>query len=201
MACVSFLHAERLQKVEGGTMQLGRSLLGAVIGGAIGVGLVVALYYFLVLDNAGLAVLVAICAGLGVRASVVTKGHASYLRGALTCLLALGAFAASKFLIATLASHGMLSDVRQVKRVIAAPDEAGSASEEASSAPNVVEAPHIEQRPSGTVVASGKSRLPQPFSTWDFIWLSAAALIAYELGRGTEVPHRIAPDDAPPATT
>ncbi len=182
-------------------MQLGKSLVGAVVGGVIGVGLVVALYNFFAIDNAWLAVLVAVCAGLGVRASVVTKGHASYLRGALTCVLAIGAFAASKFLIAGLASHGMLSDVRPVKRMIAKSEEPGGASEEASATSNVVEAPQIEQRPNAPVATAGKSRSPQPFSTWDFIWISIAALVAYELGRGSEVTHVPAPADIPPATT
>ena len=27
--------------------------------------------------------------------------------------------------------------------------------------------------------------MKQAFSTWDFIWLSVAALVAYELGRGS----------------
>ena len=62
-------------------MQLGKSLLGAVIGSAVGVGLILAIYYSFALDHTGLAILMAICAGLGVRALVNTKSHASYLRG------------------------------------------------------------------------------------------------------------------------
>jgi hypothetical protein len=177
-------------------MQLGRSLVGAVVGGVLGLGLVVALYNFYATDNAWLAILVAVCAGLGVRASVVTKGHVSYLRGALTCVIAIGVFAASKFLIAGLASYGLLSDIRPVKRVIAQPKEPGSASEEASTTSNLVEAPPIERR-SIAAGTAGQSRTPQPFSTWDFLWISVAALVAYELGRGSEARHVPATEDAP----
>ncbi|HEY4234686.1 MAG TPA: hypothetical protein VGM76_14730 [Lacipirellulaceae bacterium] len=168
-------------------MQLGKSLVGAVIGSVLGVGLVVAIYYFFVLDHAGLAILVAACAGLGVRAMVTTRGHASYLRGALTCILAIAAFAGSKFLIADLAARGLLADVRPIKRLVARPvDNPGGATGDGDTTAQPTETPQIERRPGNGDMVTGKSRSPQRFSTWDFIWLSVAALVAYELGRGTD---------------
>ena len=57
-------------------MQLGKALVGAVIGGAIGIGLLVAAYFLFRTEHTGLAILVAVCVGLGVRAMAATKGHA-----------------------------------------------------------------------------------------------------------------------------
>ena len=46
----------------------------------------------------------------------------------------------------------------------------------------------------------------QQFSTWDFLWLCIAGLIAYDLGRGTATATPAAgamgsPDDGPPPTS
>jgi hypothetical protein len=185
--CMPCGFTARRQQVEGGTVQLGKSLLGAVVGGAIGIGLVIATYYFFSLDHVGLAILVAVCVGLGVRATVATKGHASYLRGASTCLIAIGAFAASKFLIADLAGRGVLADVRSVKRVVAPQaEEAGSGQDASATTAVPAEMTQMDRRPSQGGVSPGKLASSQPFSTRDFIWLSVAALVAYELGRGTD---------------
>ena len=78
-------------------MQLGKALVGAVIGSAIGVGLILAIYYAIALDHTALAILVAVCAGLGVRALVTTTAHVSDLRGVLTCVVAILAFAGASF--------------------------------------------------------------------------------------------------------
>src|SRR5882672_2239024 len=87
-------------------MQLGKALIGAVIGSALDNGLILAIYYAIALDHTALAILVAVCAGLGVRALVTTTAHVSYLRGVVTCVIAILAFAASKFLIADMAARG-----------------------------------------------------------------------------------------------
>jgi hypothetical protein len=174
-------------------MQLGKSLVGALVGSAVGVCLVVAIYYLFEFDHAGLSILVAACAGLGVRALVTTKGHASYMRGALTCLLAIGAFAASKFLIVDMARRGVLADMHPIKRVAAQPSDAAAGDIDNAAAAQQAEIPHIEQRPSNAVAATGNRKARPSFSAWDFISLSVAALIAYELGRGTEATHPTAP--------
>src|SRR5207244_3880225 len=114
---------------EGGRMQLGKALVGAVIGSAVGIGLILAIYYAIALDHTALAILVAVCAGLGVRTLVTTTAHVSYLRGVLTCVVAILAFAGSKFLIADLAAHGAFA--KPMKPVVAraaddATDEKGA---------------------------------------------------------------------------
>jgi hypothetical protein len=73
-------------------MQLGKSLVGALLGAVVGVILLIAVHMQWGLDRNWLAIPVAILTGLGVRALATTYGHESYLRGAITALIALGAF-------------------------------------------------------------------------------------------------------------
>lgn len=73
-------------------MQLGKALVGAILGAVVGVVLLVVVHMQTGIDKSWMAIPVAILTGLGVRALVTTYGHESYLRGALTALLALGAF-------------------------------------------------------------------------------------------------------------
>jgi hypothetical protein len=44
---------------------------------------------------------------------------------------------------------------------------------------------------------SRRVSLPTSFSTWDFLSLAVAALVAYELGRGTEAGHKLPADEGP----
>jgi hypothetical protein len=177
-------------------MQLGKALVGAVIGSAIGVGLILAIYYAIALDHTALAILVAVCAGLGVRALVTTTAHVSYLRGVLTCVVAILAFAGSKFLIADLAARGAFA--KPMKPVAARPgDDATDEKVAGDSGPaQPVETPQpVVMQPSG---AAGARHAPGAFSTWDFVLLSVAALVAYELGRGSGAPKEAQPIVAPP---
>jgi hypothetical protein len=166
-------------------MQLGKTLLGAVIGSAIGVGLILAIYYAFALDHTGLAVLLAVFAGLGVRMLVDTKSHASYLRGALTCVVAILAFAGCKFLIADLAARGAFA--KPMKPMIARPVEEATEQDATASEPaQPAEArPPIPTQLMGGEV--GMTRPKQSFSPVDIILLSIAALVAYTMGRGSEV--------------
>jgi hypothetical protein len=177
-------------------MQLGKALIGAVVGSAIGIGLILAIYYAIALDHTALAILVAVCAGLGVRTLVTTTAHVSYLRGVLTCVIAILAFAASKFLIADLAARGAFA--KPMKPVAARPaDDATDEKEAGDSGPaQPVETPQPVVVQQGG--ASGAMHGPQAFSTWDFVLLSVAALVAYELGRGTGGSKVAQPIVAPP---
>ena len=178
-------------------MQLGKALIGAVVGSAIGIVLILAIYYAIALDHTALAILVAVCAGLGVRALVTTTAHVSYLRGVLTCVVAILAFAASKFLIADLAARGAFA--KPMKPVAARPADDASEDEKGageSGPAQPVEVPQpVAVQPGG---AAGMRHAPGAFSTWDFVLLSVAALVAYELGRGTGASKEVRPTVAPP---
>jgi hypothetical protein len=181
-------------------MHFKSALLGAVIGGAVGIGVLVAAYFLFGADHMALAVVVAILTGLGVRLRVATKGHASYARGALTALLALIAFLGGKFLVAEIASRQATVSVIDAPKQPSSPPAAADATEQASGTDEAdteatdesaaVEIQRQRDRASvGQRPAFGDASRRQPlkdsFAPADYLWLFAAALIAYELGRGS----------------
>jgi hypothetical protein len=166
-------------------MQLGKSIVGAIIGAALGIGLLVALYLTLQLDKVWLAIPVAILTGLGVRMLVTTWGHPSYLRGAMTGVVALMAYLLAWYLVAGLAQRASANTDIASERPAAvekAPEEE-VAEEPGAEAPPPPKP--VVQAPRATGTTAQRSSAPRGFSTMDFLWLCIAALVAYELGRGT----------------
>jgi hypothetical protein len=167
-------------------MQLGKTLIGAIIGAALGIGLLIAIYLLFSIDHVALAIGVALLTGLGVRALVSTSGHASYARGALTGLLALGAYVGGWLLVAEIAkaraAAGPKAPVAVQRQAEEESDEAAPAGEQAA----VEEPPPLPVRPTGPALAP-KAAAPGQ-NPMDYIWLAIAALVAYELGRGTGMP-------------
>ncbi len=167
-------------------MQLGKTLVGAVIGAALGIGLLVAIYLLFRMDDVWLAIPVAILTGLGVRTLVSTSGHASYVRGAITGVLALAAYLGGWWVAAQVATQ--LASAAQSKQLPLADttepaeDADDTGAEPAAAAPAPVDRPIPAARPSGAGMAK---TLPPGQSPWDYVWLGIAALVAYELGRGT----------------
>jgi hypothetical protein len=70
-------------------MQVGRTLLGAILGAAVGTAMLMAVYLTTGHDLVWLVIPFAIVTGLGVRLVETTIGHVSYARGALTALVAI----------------------------------------------------------------------------------------------------------------
>lgn len=169
-------------------MQLKNALIGAVVGGLIGVGVLVAAFMFFGVQHTALALVVAALVGGGVRAMASTKGHASYVRGALTALVAIAAFVGGNIVVAKVAQSQMAANAAQPmlpaktleqKSEVATDDTAAEAPAEP-----VAEA--MEVRRTGLPAGSGvRGPKKSDYSPMDFILLSVAALIAYELGRGS----------------
>jgi hypothetical protein len=185
-------------------MQLGKSLVGAIIGAAIGIALLIAVQHFKQLDQTWLAIVVAILVGLGVRAMVSTTGHASYLRGALTGILALAAYFGGMQLYSQLAQRGIL-----VKKLPAPPVAATEVEGEGATTEAEVDGVPVPVEPVANaapavrppIVDMQKGGPAQPSSPWDYVWLSIAALIAYELGRGSDQAAPKEPVIPPPDAT
>jgi hypothetical protein len=225
-------------------MQFGKSLVGALVGGAVGIAALIGTHMLTGWDKAWLAIPVALITGLGVRWAADTRGHASYARGALTALVAILAFLAwypiqAKITVGTASiAKPIVSDrvaaastERRAATDEAATDDADDAAadgsdetaqstgedadeanepatddadEPAEPAANDAEQ-SAEGEPSRALAAPPRPRAQQ-FSTWDFLWLCVAGLIAYELGRGTAAPTHAtgamgSPDDGPPPVT
>jgi hypothetical protein len=181
-------------------MQLGKSLIGALLGGAIAIAVLVAIYMLTGWDKAWLAILAAIITGLGVRWTATTKGHASYARGALTALVAILSFLAFYPIVAQVTVRGGVAKPIVADPLAARATEANEVEADATE-PAAVEAPRADERPALEPAAIPRPR-NQQFSEWDFLWLSIAGLIAYELGRGTAAAPATgsagSPDDGPP---
>jgi hypothetical protein len=200
-------------------MQLGKSFVGALVGGAVAIAALIGIHMATGWDKAWLAILVAIVTGLGVRWAAETHGHASYARGALTALIAILAFLAWYPIQAQITVRGnvakpILPDSRAAAPAAAdveeatespAPSDADQAAVPAETDAAPVATAAAQPAGESTAVVPGGLARPrsQQFSTWDFLWLCFAGLIAYELGRGT-APAASAtgaigsPDDGPP---
>jgi hypothetical protein len=188
------------------TMQLGKSLVGAIIGAALGIGLLIAVYLLFGIDKMWMAIPVAILTGLGVRTVAATSGHASYLRGAITVVLAMGAYLGGLAITKAVANHLAANVAKQFPSHSAkeGPGDAGEAKvEEPAAVAPPVAAPTA---PANTDLAAARRTTVQPgINTWDFLSLAIAALVAYELGRGTGAGPKenveMAPDEPVPSGT
>jgi hypothetical protein len=87
------------------TMQLGKSLVGALVGGALGIVVLVLVHALTGWDRYWMAIPVAIATGLGVRCIASTKGHPSYVRGVLTGIISILAFLAGQYVVAEVATR------------------------------------------------------------------------------------------------
>jgi predicted lipid-binding transport protein (Tim44 family) len=177
-------------------MQLGKTIVGAIIGAVLGIGLLIVVYLFFGIDKMWMAIPVAILTGLGVRMMAVTSGNASYMRGALTVLLAMGAYWGGLSITKAVANQ------RAQKAAQAAPAPRSEEAADAGNAKEVQPAADAKaiEAPLAAPIKTDPSRrvsLPTSFSTWDFLSLAVAALVAYELGRGTEAGHKLPADEGP----
>jgi hypothetical protein len=168
-------------------MQFGKTLVGAIIGAILGIGLLIAVYLMFGIDKMWMAIPVALLTGLGVRMVAATSGHASYLRGAITVVLAMAAYLGGLAITRAVANHRAetVSKANPPRAAKEEPGEPGDAKSEESGA----EAPPVNAPPVAPMnpdLTMRRSAVPsQAFSTWDFISLAVAALVAYELGRGS----------------
>lgn len=169
-------------------MQLKNALIGAIVGGLIGVGVLIAAFMFFGVQHTALALVVAGLVGAGVRAMVSTKGHASYVRGAVTALVAIAAFVGGNIVVAKVAQSQMAANAAQPMRPAPSSErELAAATEDASAeAPAEPDVEAVEVRRTALPAGSGvRGPKKSDYSPMDFILLSVAALVAYELGRGS----------------
>ncbi len=180
-------------------MQFGKTLVGAIIGAALGIVLLVAVYLQFGIDKTWMAIPVAVLTGLGVRMLAATKGHASYLRGALTVLLAMGAYLGGVAITKAVANH-RAETVTKAVPAHAAKEEPGEAGDEKTDEP-AAEAPPVMAPPAAPANPDLLGRRPAmpTAGPWEFLSLAVAALAAYELGRGSGGVSRTAMDTAPGA--
>jgi hypothetical protein len=167
------------------------TLVGAIIGAAVGVGLHQGLEMGMLgrpIEAPWFAIIIGLFTGLGVRqANKSLIGRVSYLRGAITGLIALAAIVGSIQLVSVLASRKgavvLNKPLADAKAAAGTEEDADAKGDAAASAP-VVEPVAAPMANDGK---AGGGKLPgagEP-NVLQFVYMAVGAFIAYELGRGT----------------
>jgi len=193
-------------------MDLGRTLAGAVIGAAIGLGLHLAFGAVAKTEAVWFAIIVGALTGLGVRqAHRSLAGNVNYARGAVAAIIALVAIFASLYfvrvVIAKVTSKVNLTERPPVEEPVPAPagtetaeepagegTVAGTEGEEPAGEATVGE---VADRPRATrpkLSVSVDNKLEAPaFNVWDFLCIGLGVFLAYEFARGTGAKAPAAP--------
>jgi hypothetical protein len=182
-------------------MSLGPTLVGGVIGAAVGMALHLIVEMTTGIEAPWFAIVIGLATGLGVhQANKSLAGKVSYLRGAITAAIALAAIVGSTPLISKFVSRDGAAAASN--QAAAAADEADEADQDAdSSAGDATAAAGAEDERLQIVTdrgaASQLARGPAPFNVWQFIYMAVGTFIAYEFGRGTGA-HAPAAASTPP---
>jgi hypothetical protein len=190
-------------------MGLGPTLIGALVGAAVGIGLHQFLEVGMGIEARWFAIVIGILTGLGVRqANKSLAGRVSYLRGAISAVVALAAIVGSIQLVSVLmakkdAAKGKAVVVAKARPAEAADvDSADPAADEAAPARAAEPAPAAAPTGGGS---SGKVAVADQLDTMQFVYMALGALLAYHFGRGSESAAAPAPSEAPgdmmPGTT
>lgn len=174
--------------------RLGSTVVGGLLGAAIGVVMHLVLETGLAGTRPYEAIWFALAigglTGLGVR--MANKGHMtrSYTRGAVSGVVALLAILASTFLIAQVMSRReALNKAKPIAaaQAAAANAEANGAAADAAAEPAAapLQDPAAQAGVAGMIGRPGADKL----NPWQFVFMAAGALVAYELGRGVEPRH------------
>jgi hypothetical protein len=176
-------------------MGVGPTLLGGVVGAAVGVGLHTLLETGMLgkpIEASWFAIVIGLLTGLGVRQANRTHMERSYLRGALSGLIALAAIYGSTVVIAEVMKK---RDQAMVTKPAAAAGEADEASEDAAdgdeAAVTEAETPAADtDRTMNPALAGGVVGNPRAgdLNPWQFVFMALGALVAYEFGRGAGAP-------------
>lgn len=184
-------------------MGIGPTLLGGIVGSAVGVGLHALLETGMLgkpIEAAWFAIVIGLLTGIGVRQANRQHLERSYLRGGVSAIIALTAICASTYLIAEIMKK---RDVTAGSRVATAStaataketDDDQPAESSSAEAPPVNPPDRIEDAAlAGPGGASGRGG---DFNPWQFVFMALGALVAYEFGRGASTTP-IDPAESPP---
>lgn len=173
-------------------MNFGSTLIGAVLGALVGVAIYMGVYNGAGIEApwvAWLAILTGLLAGLGVRKfNPDVAMNASYARGALSALIALGGIMGGS-MAASKVRQEQLKNVEVKASTVAVADqpaEGGDESEEAGDEPAEIEAPEVTAPPVtlGPAVIGSPKRPQRGVSLWDIAPIAIGCFLAYELARG-----------------
>lgn len=187
-------------------MGVGPTLLGGIVGAAVGVGLHALLETGLVakpVEASWFAIVIGVLTGVGVRQANRAHMERSYLRGAISGVIALAAIYGSSVLIAEIMKK---RDLAITAKPVAASsgeidDEASDGeADEATTAEGETSAEADAEKTMNPALAAGVAGNPRAgdLNPWQFGFMALGALAAYELGRGAGESKRAEPTDATP---
>ncbi|BBO30891.1 hypothetical protein [Lacipirellula parvula] len=182
-------------------MGVGPTLLGGIVGAAVGVGLHTLLETGLLgkpIEASWFAIIIGLLTGVGVRQANRQHMERSYLRGAISGIVALAAIYGSTVVIAEIMKKRDVSIA--AKPATTAVDEATgdeAADGAAATAQEPVETPQETANPALGGMGTMQTRASD-LNPWQFVWIAIGALVAYELGRGAGAPKTAEPIDATP---
>lgn len=185
-------------------MGVGPTLLGGVVGAAVGVGLHTLLETGLLgkpVEASWFAVIIGLLTGVGVRQANRLHMERSYLRGAISGIVALAAIYGSTVIIAEIMKKRDVS-IAAKPAAAAVDEEAEGEGEAADGAAAAGDEPAEEtadsSQNSGLAGMGTMQTRASDLNPWQFVWMALGALVAYEFGRGAGAPKVAAPADATP---
>ena len=187
-------------------MGVGPTLLGGIVGAAVGVGLHTVLETGMLgkpIEASWFAIVIGLLTGLGVRQANRTHMERSYLRGAISGIIALAAIYGSTVVIAEVMKKRDQAMATKPAAVTAGEaDEAGDdATNEDAAATADEETPATDaDRTMNPALGNGVVGNPRAgdLNPWQFVFMALGALVAYEFGRGVGAPKPTEPVDATP---
>jgi hypothetical protein len=193
--------AERVDR-----MSFGPTLLGGLVGAAVGVGAHVVLETGLLgttpYEAPWFAIVIGLLTGLGVRWANKHHMERSYARGAVSAVIALAAIVLSTLLISkVMANRDAMAGKKPIgAATVAAKADADNLGEDAADGDAVAAEPGPMADaqaglPTGQI---GNPRGPNDLNPWLFVFVAAGALVAYEFGRGIDHSKRTASTAAEP---
>ena len=185
-------------------MGIGPTLLGGIVGAAVGVALHTALETGMLgkpVEASWFAIIIGLLTGLGVRQANRTHMERSYLRGAISGIIALAAIYCSTLVIAeVMKKRDQAIASKPAATADGAEESADETQDEAATAE--AETPTEENdRSINPAFAGGVVGNPRAgaWSPWQFVFMALGTLVAYEFGRGAGTPKGVGPvDTAPP---
>lgn len=185
-------------------MGVGPTLLGGVVGAAVGVGLHTLLETGMLgkpVEASWFAIVIGLLTGLGVRQANRTHMERSYLRGAISGIIALAAIYGSTVLIAEIMKKRDLAVATKPAASAAADEDEGDDANDATATADA-ETPIDEMGERSLNPALGDANVvgarAGAMNPWQFVFMALGALVAYEFGRGAGAPQAAEPTDATP---
>jgi hypothetical protein len=171
-------------------MSASKTVIGAVVGAAVGVIAHVVLEAYLMKSGEApwMAVVIGLLTGLGVRKFDPTVvSSVSYLRGALSALIALAGIVGGMQVVAKAVQARNASALTSAPKALAQPaaESAVEAEGEAAAEEAPVEAAPVRESAPLSLPAAGRMKPRKDFSPIQFAMIAVGAFLAYELARGS----------------